>query len=60
MEKVPHQYVCELSNSGSNTQKEINNVIQEAASLGYTVKNIATTSCEYGLHRFFILFEKVE
>lgn len=60
MGKVPHQYVCRLDKIDEKSEEGINKVIQEAASNGYTVKSIATTSVEYGLHAFYLLFEKVE
>lgn len=60
MAKVPHQYVRKLEKIEEKREESIDKVIQEAASNGYTVKSIATTSAEYGLQALYILFEKVE
>jgi len=57
MARLPHQYVRILD---IFELKKVNEIIEEAALRGYTVKNITTSSKEYGMENFFILFERVE
>lgn len=57
MGKVPHQYVQKIH---YKENQDINMVIEKAASEGYTVKSIATSSKDNGWENFYILFEKVE